>query len=109
MVQWIHKGSQLVTDAEKLRLSGVATGATKNATDAQLRGRGTHTGTQDVSTVTGAAIETSVASRLGTKIDKTSIVGESGQATDKVMSQKAVTDLVGDIDAVLDAINGEVP
>jgi len=35
------------------KLNGVADGATANATDAQLRDRSTHTGTQAVSTITG--------------------------------------------------------
>lgn len=39
--------------ADKTKLDGVATGATANATDAQLRDRATHTGTQAISTVTG--------------------------------------------------------
>lgn len=43
----------LMTAAERSKLSGVATGATKNATDAQLRNRSTHTGSQAISTVTG--------------------------------------------------------
>ena len=41
------------------------------------------------------------------KVDKDDVVGETGQSTEKVMSQKAVTDLVGDIESVLVAINGE--
>lgn len=40
------------TTADETKLDGVATGATANATDAQLRDRSTHTGTQDQSTVT---------------------------------------------------------
>lgn len=39
--------------AAKTKLDGIATGATANATDAQLRDRATHTGTQAISTVTG--------------------------------------------------------
>lgn len=39
--------------ADKTKLDGVATGATANATDAQLRDRTTHTGEQAISTVTG--------------------------------------------------------
>ena len=35
-----------LTPAERTKLSGVATGATANSTDAQLRDRSTHTGTQ---------------------------------------------------------------
>ena len=39
--------------ADKAKLDGMAAGATANATDAQLRDRATHTGTQAISTVTG--------------------------------------------------------
>lgn len=41
------------TDSEKLKLAGVAVNATQNATDASLRDRATHTGTQTISTVSG--------------------------------------------------------
>ena len=41
--------------ADKTKLNGVATGATANATDADLRDRATHTGTQAVGTITGLA------------------------------------------------------
>jgi hypothetical protein len=41
------------TDAEKTKLAGIASAATANATDAQLRDRSTHTGTQAASTITG--------------------------------------------------------
>ncbi len=41
------------TTALLTKLNGIATGATANATDAQLRDRSTHTGTQAISTVTG--------------------------------------------------------
>ena len=39
--------------SDKSKLDGIATGATANATDAQLRDRTTHTGSQTISTVTG--------------------------------------------------------
>ncbi len=42
-----------MTPAERTKLSGVASGATANSTDAQLRDRTTHTGMQAISTVTG--------------------------------------------------------
>lgn len=41
--------------AAATKLAGIATGATANATDAQLRDRSTHTGTQPASTITGLA------------------------------------------------------
>lgn len=41
----------LQTAADKTKLDGIAAGATVNSTDAQLRDRGTHTGTQAASTI----------------------------------------------------------
>lgn len=40
-----------MTGADKTKLDGIATGATANATDAQLRDRSTHTGTQLAATI----------------------------------------------------------
>lgn len=45
--------TQDYTTAEKNKLAGVATGATANATDAALRSRSTHSGTQEIATVAG--------------------------------------------------------
>lgn len=63
------------------KLDGVASGATANATDAALRDRATHTGTQAAATVTGlAAIATSgSASDLSTGTTPTARLG-SGTA-----------------------------
>lgn len=41
------------TDPEKAKLAGIATGATVNDTDANLKARANHTGTQAQSTITG--------------------------------------------------------
>jgi len=41
------------TSTEKTKLAGVATGATANDTDANLKNRANHTGSQAISTVTG--------------------------------------------------------
>jgi len=50
--------------AMKTKLDGIATGATANATDAQLRDRTTHTGTQAISTVTG--LQTALDGKINT-------------------------------------------
>ncbi len=50
--------------AMKTKLDGIAAGATANATDAQLRDRSTHTGTQAISTVTG--LQTALDGKLAT-------------------------------------------
>lgn len=46
----------LLSAADKAKLDGIATGATLNAADAQLRDRGNHTGTQPASSITGLGI-----------------------------------------------------
>lgn len=59
----------VMSSTDKSKLDGVAAGATANATDAQLRARSSHTGTQPVSTITGlsdAATTTVAAIRSGT-------------------------------------------
>lgn len=43
------------TTAEKNKLAGIVPGATANSTDAELRDRSTHTGTQSAATITGLA------------------------------------------------------
>lgn len=61
--------------AAKTKLDGIATGATANATDAQLRDRATHTGAQAISTVTG------LQTALNGKIDTTERGVSGGVAT----------------------------
>lgn len=46
------------TTTERTKLSGIATGATANATDAQLRDRSTHTGTQALSALSQSGATT---------------------------------------------------
>lgn len=47
--------ASLMLPADKTKLDGIATGATANSTDAQLRDRSTHTGTQLASTISDFA------------------------------------------------------
>ena len=49
----ISLSGESFTTTEKNKLAGIASGATANATDAQLRDRSTHTGTQPISSVSG--------------------------------------------------------
>ncbi len=88
------------TLAEKDKLAGIEAEATKNRDDSENADKEHSHAIGDV---------TGLSAALLTKFDKDDIVGETGQSTEKVMSQKAVTDIVGGIDAVLDALNGEQP
>lgn len=56
------------TSTLKTKLDGIATGATANATDAQLRDRSTHTGTQAASTITGLAASATTDTTSATNI-----------------------------------------
>lgn len=49
------KQAYAYTTTERTKLAGIAANATANATDAQLRDRSTHTGTQAAGTITGLA------------------------------------------------------
>jgi len=67
------------TTAEKNKLAGIASGATANATDAQLRDRATHTGSQAISTVTGLQAELDAVNAA--KVDKTARGAANGVAS----------------------------
>lgn len=45
--------AKIMTDAERTKLAGIATGATANSSNATLLARANHTGTQAISTVSG--------------------------------------------------------
>jgi hypothetical protein len=51
--------NKVFTATEKIKLAGIATGATANSTDAQLRDRSTHTGTQTAATISDFDAEVS--------------------------------------------------
>lgn len=77
--------------ADKSKLDGVATGATANATDVQLRDRATHTGTQAIATVTG------LQTALDLKFDSSNIDSDANLAANsdiKIASQKATKSYV---------------
>jgi hypothetical protein len=78
--------------ADKAKLNGIATGATANATDAQLRDRSTHTGTQPIGTVTG--LQAALDGKAGTALATTTIPGLMS-AADKVRLNSALTEVTG--------------
>ena len=68
--------SGFMSDADKTKLNGIATNATANATDAQLRDRATHTGSQAISTITG--LQTALD---GKAADSAALTDAAGTAT----------------------------
>jgi hypothetical protein len=83
---WVSNGSSWlgpflnITSAERTKLAGVQEGATANATDAQLRDRATHTGTQAISTITN----------LQTNLDNKSNVGHTHNISDVTNLQSSL-------------------
>lgn len=83
--------SGLMTGTDKTKLNGVAAGATANSTDAQLRDRTTHTGTQPSSTISDftAAVQ---AVRLDQHAAPTSAVAMNGQRLTNLGAPTAASD-----------------
>lgn len=73
----------LMLPAQVTKLAGVATGATANATDAQLRDRATHTGTQLSSTISDLNTRLGTTGNLGTLAQQhANAIAASGGAID---------------------------
>ena len=81
--------------AEMTKLAGVATGATANATDADLRDRSTHTGAQAISTVTG--LQSALDAKQSTLVSGTNIKTINGESVvgsgDLVIATVTTTDM----------------
>jgi hypothetical protein len=75
--------------ADKTKLDGVADGATANATNAQLRDRSTHTGTQAISTVSG--LQTALDGKLATGGDGSAVTvaTTAGAPTTRTLADRA--------------------
>jgi hypothetical protein len=86
-----------LSSSDKTKLDGVATGATANSTDAQLRDRATHTGTQLASTISdfSAAVEADAA--LAAKADLIDGKLDPAQVPTDLATSAEVTDAIDDI------------
>lgn len=114
----------LMSSADKTKLNGVASGATANATDAQLRDRATHTGTQAATTITlantnrllgrstagaGAAEEISIGSNLTLSGGVLSASGAGGGPTGYNYVQQSVPSSPADDERWLELDSNGVP
>jgi len=70
------------TITEKTKLAGIAAGATANASDAQLRDRATHTGTQGITTITG----------LQTIVDRNALFTSGRQIINPSLPKKTISE-----------------
>ena len=92
-----------ITPSDQAKLDGIASGATANASDAQLRDRTTHTGTQPITTITNLQTELNakastadVTSGLATKADTADLatVATSGNYND-LTNRPTIPDVSG--------------
>lgn len=98
---WQAIAAWWAASAMKTKLDGIATGATANSTDVELRDRSTHTGTQLASTISdfsaaasAAAPVQSVNSQTGTVVLDAGDVGAdaAGTAASAVVAHEALSD-----------------
>lgn len=80
--------SGFMSGADKTKLNGIAAGATANATDAQLRDRSTHTGTQSLDTTTDSATRLAMTAAERTKLSGVA-TGATANATDAQLRDRS--------------------
>lgn len=83
--------TKIMTDTERTKLTGIATGATANDTDANLKNRANHTGTQTHATISDYDTELA---------GKTNTTAFTPSADYHVATKKYVDDNVGSVDVV---------
>jgi hypothetical protein len=89
------------TLTEKSKLAGVASGATANSTDAQLRDRSTHTGTQSADTLTAGSTNGVYTLAEKTKLSGVA-AGATANSTDAVLLARANHTGTQSADTVID-------
>lgn len=109
------QNTEIYTTAEKAKLGGIETGATKNATDSNLRDRSTHTGMQTADTISDLPVllnkvkasETDEdPSFLDAKTDGTTVVVENNKLVVKDID--GLTIGIADINTILSGTNGNI-
>lgn len=89
----------LMSNTDKTKLDGVATGATANSTDAVLKDRANHTGSQAISTIT--TLQAALDSKAGTAVATTSTPGLQSAADKLKLDGIATSATANSTDAVL--------
>ena len=90
----------LLSSTDKTKLDGIANAATANATDAQLRDRSTHTGTQAAGTITGLGPLATASVVTSSQISDASTAGKAlltaaNAGAQKVLLNFGTSDIAG--------------
>lgn len=80
--------NKILTDTERTKLAGIAANATANATDAALRDRATHTGTQSADTIVDGTVNHAFTVADDTKLAGIA-AGATANSTDAVLKARA--------------------
>lgn len=99
--------NKVYTATEKTKLAGVATGATANSTDAQLRDRSTHTGTQSADTLTAGTTNGVYTLAEKTKLGGVA-TGATANSTDATLLARANHTGTQSADTVVDGTTNKV-
>lgn len=92
------------SSTEKTKLSGIATSATANDTDANLKARTNHTGSQAISTITG--LQTALDGKQSSITAAATIIDAStNAATNAPTNLNVVTTLLGSLTGEVNAAN----
>ncbi|RWB08771.1 MAG: hypothetical protein EOQ39_18840 [Mesorhizobium sp.] len=83
--------TKIFTSTERTKLAGVADAATANSTDASLRDRSTHTGTQLLATISNAG--TAASKNTGVAAGNVPILDGSGLLDTSILPSIAITDV----------------
>jgi hypothetical protein len=82
-----------MSSTDKTKLNGIATAATANASDADLRNRSTHTGTQSYLTITG--LGTAATKDVGTVAGAIPLLDATGKVPSSLLPSAAVASVNG--------------
>lgn len=98
-----YKGFKQITDEERLKLENIEEGATKNSTDANLRNRATHTGTQSIDTITDTSTHVKMSVDERSKLSEIA-TGATKNATDAELRSRSTHTGTQSADSIVDGL-----
>lgn len=98
-----YKGFKQITDKERLKLKNIEEGATKNSTDANLRDRATHTGTQSIDTITDTSTHVKMNVSERSKLSGIA-TGATKNATDAELRSRSTHTGTQSADSIVDGL-----